>query len=67
MIRDALEYTGIIIDKKTLPSRLYRLYKYGLEKNQKDLEKIKNFKLYISEKIMKLNGLKLKLILNFSM
>ena len=43
MIRDALEYTGIIIDKKTLPSRLYRLYKYGLEKNQKDLEKIKNF------------------------
>ena len=42
LIRDALEYTGIIIDKKTLPSRLQKLYKYGLEKKQYLLEKFKS-------------------------
>jgi len=41
LIRDALEYTGIIIDKKTLPSKLYRLYTYGVEKTQSNIDYIK--------------------------
>ena len=50
LIRDALEYTGIIIDKKTLPGRLYRLYKYGQEKITNNHEHFKKFhNQYLSE------------------
>ena len=38
LIRDILEYTGIIVDKKTLPGRLYKLYMFGYLKNKQDLQ-----------------------------
>ncbi len=59
MIRDALEYTGIIIDKKTLPGRLLKLYKYAQEKIlniQEHFNKFNNKFLIEEEKIKHLDS-----------
>jgi hypothetical protein len=42
VIRDALEYTGIIIDKRTLPARLNKFYSFGLEIANESITKIKS-------------------------
>jgi len=59
LIRDALEYTGIIIDKKTLPGRLLKLYKYAQEKIlniQENFNKFYNKFLIVEEKIKHLDS-----------
>ena len=43
LIRDALEYSGIIIDKRTLPASLNRLYSSGLTKSNIMLNKLNCF------------------------
>ena len=41
LIKDALEYSGILIDKKTPPARLYKNYMYTLEILSEKLERLK--------------------------
>jgi hypothetical protein len=50
LIKDALEYSGIIIDKKTLPSRIYKSYNYLLSKAKQKLDRMDDFeKKFLSE------------------
>jgi hypothetical protein len=43
VIRDALEFAGIIIDKRTLPACLKRLYTSCLDKANETLNNLKSF------------------------
>ena len=41
LLKDAFEYAGLIIDKRTLPSRLYKNHMYLFEILEKKLDKAK--------------------------
>ena len=43
LIKDTMEYAGLIVDKKTLPARLYRLNNYLLSKSKLKLDKLDLF------------------------
>ena len=43
VIKDALEYSGISVDKKTSPVRLYRNFMYNFEVLEAKMEKMKKF------------------------
>jgi hypothetical protein len=43
LIKDAMEYAGIIIDKKTLPARTYKTYIYLLSKAKQKLDRMDDF------------------------
>ncbi len=43
LIKDALEYAGVIIEKKTDPSRVYKNMIYQQGKEKELLEKFKSF------------------------
>ena len=45
LIKDAFEYAGIVIDKKTLPKRLFKNYNYALQVINVKLEKMKKMQL----------------------
>jgi len=40
IVKDALEYIGILEDKKTLPSKIYKKLNYLIEENKKKLESL---------------------------
>jgi hypothetical protein len=41
LIKDAFEYAGIVVEKKTLPVRLYRNYTYAINLLQPKIEHLK--------------------------
>jgi hypothetical protein len=41
LIKDALEYAGILIDKKTAAGRLYKNYMFNFDVLQTKIEKLK--------------------------
>ena len=43
LIRDALEYCGIIVDKRTPIARLKRFYSFGIDKCNQNLNKVLSF------------------------
>lgn len=43
LIKDAMEYAGIIVDKKTLPPRTYKTYNYLVTKAKQKLDRLDEF------------------------
>ena len=43
LVKDAMEYAGIIIDKKTLPARIFKNYNYQLSKVKQKMERMEEF------------------------
>lgn len=44
LIKDTMEYAGIILDKKTFPASTYRLYNFILSKSKQKLHRLEDFK-----------------------
>lgn len=42
-LKDAFEYSGIFVDRKTLPQRIYKNHKYRIERCKVLLEKLNQF------------------------
>ena len=52
LIKDAMEYAGVIIDKKTLPAKIYKNYNYVLLKAKQKVDRMDEFeKKFLSEVI----------------
>lgn len=43
LIKDSMEYAGVVIDKKTLPARQFKLHNYVLTKARLKVDKLKEF------------------------